>query len=608
MKKILILFILFIFSCQNKSHKILITGELKKWHKVTLIFDGLYSSEYAKDNPFLNYRLYVTFKNENKKFIVPGYYAADGNSSETSAESGKIWKVHFRPNKTGNWKYNVSFQKGKNLSLKNLEISGEPTAFDNANGEFIIEKSNKSGKDFRSLGRIKNGDKGYFKFTDKDSIFFKNGTNSPENFLAYEDFDQTYRYEVQNRSGESNPKDLIHKYASHVKDWKKGDPTWKKNKGKGIIGAINYLSNQGVNSIYMISLNILSDGKDVWPYSDHNERYRFDCSKLDQWEIVFDHMERKGVMLHLLTQETENETLLDNGETSVQRKVYYKELIARFGHHLGIIWNMGEENGPSAPDQWSPIGQTDKQRLDMAKYIKQNNPFEPIIFLHSHADNKSQDKYLNPLIGKGEYDGASMQIGEPKNVNSRIYNFSEKSEIGGKKWIVSLDELGPHWKGVMPDSFDKKHDTIRNHALWGSVLAGAGGVEWYFGWKYPHADLTCEDFRSRELWWKQSKIAVDFITNYPMEEMKKSTSLLKNFNTYGFSKKDEIHLIYLPYVKKNIFLNMKTDINYEIKWFNPRSGGKPIYGDKKYTSAKSNHIGQPPFDLNKDWVVVLNKI
>ena len=146
---------------------------------------------------------------------------------------------------------------------------------------------------------------------------------------------------------------------------------------------------------------------------------------------------------------------------------------------------MGEENGPCGADQWSPIGQTDKHRLDMAKYIKQNNPFQPIIFLHSHADNKSQDKYLNPLIGKGEYDGASMQIGEPKNVNSRIYNFSEKSEIGGKKWIVSLDELGPHWKGVMPDSFDKKHDTIRNHALWGSVLAGTGGVEWYFGCIFP---------------------------------------------------------------------------------------------------------------------------
>ena len=96
--------------------------------------------------------------------------------------------------------------------------------------------------------------------------------------------------------------------------------------------------------------------------------------------------------------------------------------------------------------------------------------------------------------------------------------------------------------------------------MWGSVLAGAG-VEWYFGWKYPHADLTCEDFRSRELWWKQSKIAVDFITNYPMEEMKKSTGLLKNFNTYGFSKKMKFIRLF-TYVKKNIFLNMKTDINY----------------------------------------------
>ena len=216
MKKIFILLIVLIFSCQNPSYNISINGELKKWHKITLTFDGIHSSEYAKENPFLNYRLYVTFTTENEKFVVPGYYASDGNSSETSADSGKIWRVHFRPNKTGKWKYSVSFQKGKNLSLENLDVEGEPTAFDNLTGEFFIEKSNKTGKDFRGLGRIKNGGKGYFKFTDVDSIFFKNGTNSPENFLAYQDFDQTYRYEIQNRSGESNPKDLIHKYASHI--------------------------------------------------------------------------------------------------------------------------------------------------------------------------------------------------------------------------------------------------------------------------------------------------------------------------------------------------------------------------------------------------------
>mgnify|MGYP003327990361 FL=1 len=213
-------------------------------------------------------------------------------------------------------------------------------------------KSDKKGKDFRSKGRIINGNKGYFKFSENNSFFIKNGTDSPENFLAYSDFDQTYRYQIQNREGESNPEMKIHDYKSHIGDWKIDDPVWKKNKGKAILGAVNYLASKGVNSIYMITLNIQADGKDVWPYSNHNERYRFDCSKLDQWEILFDHMQKKGILIHLLTQETENETLLDKGDTEVQRKLYLRELSARFGHHLGMIWNMGEENGPA---DWTPI-------------------------------------------------------------------------------------------------------------------------------------------------------------------------------------------------------------------------------------------------------------
>jgi len=37
-----------------------ISGELKKWHKVTLTFNGPETSETAKPNPFLYYRLNVT--------------------------------------------------------------------------------------------------------------------------------------------------------------------------------------------------------------------------------------------------------------------------------------------------------------------------------------------------------------------------------------------------------------------------------------------------------------------------------------------------------------------------------------------------------------------
>lgn len=45
-----------------------ITGELKKWHKITLTFDGPESSETDKLNPFMNYRFDVYFThNESGK-------------------------------------------------------------------------------------------------------------------------------------------------------------------------------------------------------------------------------------------------------------------------------------------------------------------------------------------------------------------------------------------------------------------------------------------------------------------------------------------------------------------------------------------------------------
>ena len=105
MKKLLFLFIIPIFySCQNQPKtNIQIKGELKNWHKVTLIIEGPETTEWAKENPFLDYKLDVTFTNVNKTFIVPGFFDADGNAAETSAEKGNIWKVRFRPDETGTW-------------------------------------------------------------------------------------------------------------------------------------------------------------------------------------------------------------------------------------------------------------------------------------------------------------------------------------------------------------------------------------------------------------------------------------------------------------------------------------------------------------------------
>src|SRR5918997_4181399 len=107
-------------------------------------------------------------------------------------------------------------------------------------------------------------------------------------------------------------------------------------------------------------------------------------------------MSRKGVMLHVVHQEQENDQLLDGGALGVERSVYYRELIARYGHNLGLQWNLGEENT-----------NTDAQRKAFADYIKTVDPYDHPIVIHSFPN--SQDGTYGPLMGDKEIDGASLQ-------------------------------------------------------------------------------------------------------------------------------------------------------------------------------------------------------
>src|SRR5262245_60324548 len=67
--------------------EIAISGELKQWHKVTLTLSGPQAEETSNaPNPFMDYRMTVTFTHESgsPSYVVPGYFAADGNAANTS--------------------------------------------------------------------------------------------------------------------------------------------------------------------------------------------------------------------------------------------------------------------------------------------------------------------------------------------------------------------------------------------------------------------------------------------------------------------------------------------------------------------------------------------
>lgn len=608
-----LLSILFLQSCDDAepiSEKLDTTTVHMQWHTLTLSFKGPESSELAQENPFLNYRLSVEFKNEETQYTIRGFYAADGNASETSSDAGPIWKVRFTPDKIGTWSYSAKLYKGDSIALNYDTSSGELVSISNAKGNFQVTKSDKEGNDFRAHGRIETSN-GYFKFTGTDKYWIKAGTNSPENLLAYIDFDDTYRIKAEAREGEAATSGEIHTYEPHLKDWNTGDPTWQDGKGKALIGGINYLASKGMNAAYFLTLNILGDGKDVWPYVSPNDFTRFDVSKLDQWEILFEHMQSKGILLHMVIQETENETMLDGGDTGPLRQLYLYELIARFGHHNALIWNMGEENG-LAP--WVTTGaQTDAQRKATATFIKKNDPYLHPVVNHTLPTEELRATVLDSLLGFSHVDGISLQQDERKNAPEVVHDLKERSKNAGHEWLVTMDEIGMWFDGAKTDAEDPNHTTLRRYALWGTLLSGGAGVEWYFGAQHPHTDLTSEDWRQRDRLWEITNYAKSFFNTYlPYWEMHPEHSLINSKDAYCLSKKNEVYAIYLPNSKTYTIDLSSANGSFTVQWFNPLTGDQLQIGSvNKIDGGQIRSFGNPPKIENsvpdQDWVVLIKR-
>ncbi len=606
-----VLIVLYGCSTNNKTPDI--SGELMQWHKIILTFNGPESSELDSINPFLDYQMYVTFFKHDRQVIIPGFYAADGNAAETSADSGNKWQVIFCPDDYGLWNYEVSFLKGKNIAVERNPEYGDEVAFHGASGEILVSPSDKTGSDFRAKGRVSYVNGHYLKHQGTGEVFLKAGSDSPENFLAYHEFDGTYYGgDGERRINEAMPNQTLHRYTPHVKDWNEGDPTWKDSKkGKGIIGALNYLHSKGINSQYMLTNNVTGDGQDVFPWIKYESDFtRFDVSKLAQWEIVFTHMDKLGMMCHFVTQETENELMLDSGNVGMKRKLYYRELIARFSHHLGVTWNLGEENGV-AP--WIGIGQNDRQRKDMSKYIKETDPYDNFLVVHTLPNADLRDDILTKLLGFPFLDGPSLQT-EVNSVHSETLKWRQLSDQQGRKWVVCSDEIGHHSIGAVPDAIDPEHYEIMHKVLWGNLMAGGGGVEWYFGHKYDNDDLNCEDFRSRDRLWELTAIAMNFfLDNLPIDEMKPADNIVSPRANYCLVKDDDVIVIYIPRGgASSVRLNPQK--SYRLQWFDPRNGGELFDSHElpeivSEVSELNFQIGtKEKYNLRNDWVAVLKSI
>lgn len=594
---------------------VVVKGELKKWHKVTLEFDGPEVSEQDHFNPFVNYRLNVSFTHKNTKttFEVPGYFAADGNAQNTGAEAGNKWHVHFSPDRVGQWEWEANFIKGRYVAVANTTKTGLDGGYMNGQrGAFYILDTDKRSPDFRATGRLEYVNEPYLRFADSGGYFIKAGPDSPENLLSYKDFDGSFK----NDGVKDN---LVKDWQPHLNDWKQGDPSWpgidtkNERRGKALVGALNYIASKGMNSISFLTLNILGDDQNIFPYVDSNDVLRFDISKLAQWEVVFEHAQSLGLFLHFKTQEVENQGLLDNGGLGLERKLYYRELVARFGHHLALNWNLGEENGEWHPNPPTPP-QTTIQRLAMAKYFQLIDPYQHHRVIHN-------GQYFQDIAGAGsQYTGASVQTSSPdfSQIHKAVKALRSWPVNNGRPLAIAVDEPGDAKYALRSDMLDPEHFNARANGLWGALTAGAWGTEWYFGYKNTHSDLTAQNWRTRDKFWTQAKHAIDFFTLADLDLPNAINQDQWATNAWVLAKDKAFYVLYTKDASKGVTLKLPGEPGvYDVKWYNPRKGGEFQQGSlhrvtqkkpfKHFWVRHEKDLGLPPSDKERDWVILVTK-
>ena len=574
-----------VLSSQSAS----LSGELKTWHNITLTFSGPNSSETSSTNPFADYALEVTFTNGGRKYVVPGYYAADGNAAETSATSGNKWRVHFAPDATGKWNWSATFRKGKDVAVGG---SGSSAGyFDGQTGSFSVAATDKTGRDHRGKGRLQYVGKHYLQYAGTKEWFVKAGADAPENTLAYEDFDAVPNIEGERKSWAPHAQDYVASEASPY--------TWQNGKGSELLGAIAYLSGKGVNSFSFLTFNVLGDDENVFPHllktsmsnyggadSWSNDLYhdRFDVSRLAQWERIFSYADLKGMYLHFKTQETENDQLMDGGDLGRERKLYYRELIARFGHHLALNWNMGEENS-----------QTNTQRRDMATYFAQHDPYQHLRVIHTRIN---QDKIYEAILGsQSDYTGASIQTSnnyDAENFTTAL-KWVERSSSVNKPWVVAIDEPGSANIGIDSDPDDRKN--TRTNVVWSTLMAGGGGVEFYYGYSSGCGDIDCQNHRTRDQKYGDAAIALQFFADHfqkYLPDVVNMNNVTSGTNDYVLANPGTAYAVYRPN-GGSTGLSLPSG-KWLVQWYNPRTGS---------LSSASPLGGTLTAPNNEDWAALI---
>lgn len=592
----------------TKSSAQPVSGNLTQWQLIEVTFAGPAGlGETGGANPFLDYRLQVEFTANGSTYNIPGFF--DG----TDAQGNSVWKTRFTPDRAGTWAYDAALRSGSQIAVDLDPAAGAAVTLNQNAGSFKVAPRDADAPGFLGKGRLAYTGGHYLQTLGDRQYWIKTGTDSPENLLGYHGFDNTISLNSRGPSYPSLPNgyDNLHQYPSHRGDWNPGDPDWTTTNGsaagstgvqdgRNLIGTLNYLGSKNVNSVYFLPMNLGGDGQDTHPYVDPADPTRFDVSKLAQWETAFAHAQQQGINLHVVLNEAEaaNKNFLDDATLGTERKLFYREMAARFGHHNALYWNLSEEynrgkelspndvrefaeylDAVDAYDHpttvhngnfgnWPDPTAFDGQHDDVSS-IGQRNEQEPFLGATFTDTLDPSQTYSNEF-----HDLISLQSYTERRSGDDIEYFRDRSAAKGKPTPVMIDE---------PESLDAlSADNVRKEMMWDVLLSG-GGVEWFV----RQQDQSLEDFRQYETVWEQTAIARGFVEdNLPFWLMDTDDDLVRNEDgDFGgaevFFRAGEYYAVYLPDASNDdgpggappeLNLTGLDGVTFTAEWFDPRTG------------------------------------
>lgn len=467
----------------------------------------------------------VTFTGpEGQTFTVPAFFAGDGKGGQ----DGEIWKVRFRPDVPGRWRF--ATQSAERI-------------LDGYRGEFEVEGlANCQSPSIACLGTLQYAGGHYLRFSGGD-YWIKGGVDDPENFL-----------------GEA--------FGS-----------WQGKKE-----ALDFLSSKGVNSIYVITNNIDGDRNDTWPWlGDTPEQAkansdRFDNAKLQQWEDFFTYAENRGIVLHLILND-------DSAWHGYNHDLYFREMVARFAHHPGLIWNIGEEANEIYSDQ---------QQIAYAQKLRQLDPYDHPITVHRTSPW--------PFLNRKDFDLTSIQSGGGANDFStsplpdynQVVIFHREESVRTCRAIPAMIDETPRVTRVDSASQFK----MRSQVLY-PIFLGGGNYELHYRDAYGQdGTVTIEDLAPML---EDMQRARQFVENLPFNEMSPCNALISGQGRACFGRNGDVYAVYLP-AGGSVSIDLRaTGGSFNVTWFNPRNGNSSNAG-----SVPGNGIRSFNAPDNQDWVLKLD--